>query len=478
VAVNKNELVIIQQSLSWIVVILVLLSQKIEGCKKTPTDVRGIAMQDSAICSSTPVNKRLLPALNKEETPKRIKPTLEASTQQTPLANVLPSINDKGVVVTPKRQGYLSWDDYFIVVAILSSKRSKDPRSPSGACIVDDQNHVVGIGYNGFPRGCPDDVFPWREADNKTELLHTKDPYVCHAVTNAILNKCSDNVAKCRVYVMVYPNSDSAKVIIQSRIEEVVILQTNDEKEDEDDIDTQASRILLGMAGVTVRYYKPSFSSVTLDFVSALTPTTWTPSEKETPEAMSECFKKEMDAKEEACKLLLKEANYDASKVEDNGKRTDYISWHDYFMAMAFLTAQRSKDPNTQVGACIVDSEKRIVGLGYNGFPRGCSDDHLPWARCNTNKLHNKYLYVCHAEVNAILNKGSADVKGASIYVALFPCENCAKMIIQAGIQEVVYMSDSYHNTDGCRASRIMLQCAKVKLRHYIPTMQTMVLDF
>jgi dCMP deaminase len=111
-------------------------------------------------------------------------------------------------------------------------------------------------------------------------------------------------------------------------------------------------------------------------------------------------------------------------------------------------------------------------------FALQCSDDHLPWARCNVNKLQNKYLYVCHAEVNAILNKGSANVKGATIFVALFPCENCAKMIIQSGIREVVYMSDSYHDSPGCRASRIMLQCAKVKLRHYIPTMQNMVLDY
>jgi len=146
-------------------------------------------------------------------------------------------------------------------------------------------------------------------------------------------------------------------------------------------------------------------------------------------------------------------------------------------MAMAFLTAQRSKDPNTQVGACIVDSENRIVGLGYNGFPTGCSDDLLPWARSNPNGLHNKYLFVCHAEVNAILNKGSANVKGATMYVALFPCQNCAKMIIQSGMKEVVYMNDAYHNTDECRASRIMFRCAGVKLRQYTPSMQKLVLD-
>jgi dCMP deaminase len=125
-------------------------------------------------------------------------------------------------------------------------------------------------------------------------------------------------------------------------------------------------------------------------------------------------------------------------------------------------------------------SDLQIISmtLSFTGFPRGCPDDCLPWARGNADQLHNKYLYVCHAEVNAILNKGGANVKGATLYVALFPCENCAKMIIQSGIAEVVYMSDCYHDTDGARASRILLQSAKVKLRHYTPSVQRMILDF
>uniref|UniRef100_A0A8C8SEI0 Deoxycytidylate deaminase n=1 Tax=Pelusios castaneus TaxID=367368 RepID=A0A8C8SEI0_9SAUR len=114
-------------------------------------------------------------------------------------------------------------------------------------------------------------------------------------------------------------------------------------------------------------------------------------------------------------------------------KREDYLEWPEYFMAVAFLSAQRSKDPNSQVGACIVNSENKIVGIGYNGMPNGCSDDLLPWTRTAQNKLDTKYPYVCHAELNAIMNKNSADVKGCSMYVALFPCNECAKLIIQAG---------------------------------------------
>ena len=139
-------------------------------------------------------------------------------------------------------------------------------------------------------------------------------------------------------------------------------------------------------------------------------------------------------------------------------------------MSIAFLSSMRSKDPNTQVGACIVNADKRIVGIGYNGFPRGCSDEELPWAREAENPLDTKYPYVCHAEMNAILNKNSADVKGCSIFVALFPCNECAKLIVQSGISEVVYLSDKYAATVPVIASRRLLEMAKVKLRHHIPT--------
>ncbi|XP_068869875.1 deoxycytidylate deaminase isoform X2 [Aphelocoma coerulescens] len=141
-------------------------------------------------------------------------------------------------------------------------------------------------------------------------------------------------------------------------------------------------------------------------------------------------------------------------------KREDYLEWPEYFMAVAFLSAQRSKDPSSQVGACIVNSENKIVGIGYNGMPNGCSDDVLPWTRTGANRLDTKYPYVCHAELNAIMNKNSADVKGCSMYVALFPCNECAKLIIQAGIKEVIFMSDKYHDTTEMTAARRMFDLA------------------
>ena len=145
-------------------------------------------------------------------------------------------------------------------------------------------------------------------------------------------------------------------------------------------------------------------------------------------------------------------------------KRADYLHWDDYFMGIALLSAQRSKDPSTRVGACIVDESNKIVGIGYNGFPRGCSDDELPWARKAADVKDTKYPYVVHAEVNAILNS-TVKLNNAKMYVALFPCNECAKMIIQAGIKEIIYLSDKYSDTDSVRAARTMFKMSGVKMR-------------
>ncbi|MBO5212381.1 MAG: dCMP deaminase family protein [Clostridia bacterium] len=158
-------------------------------------------------------------------------------------------------------------------------------------------------------------------------------------------------------------------------------------------------------------------------------------------------------------------------------KRENYISWDEYFMGVALLAAARSKDPNTQVGACIVDNENRILSTGYNGFPAGCSDDEFPWERegefCDT-----KYPFVVHAELNAILNARGKNLTGSKIYVALFPCNECAKAIIQAGIKEVVYLSDKYAMTDGTIASKRMLEAAGIKFTQLVPRLSSLTINF
>lgn len=139
-------------------------------------------------------------------------------------------------------------------------------------------------------------------------------------------------------------------------------------------------------------------------------------------------------------------------------------------MAIAQLSAKRSKDPSTQVGACIVNKNKRIIGIGYNGFPTGCSDDELPWDR-EGEYLNTKYPYVCHAEMNAITNASNKpDLDGASLYVSLFPCNECAKLIVQVGIKEVVFLSDKYNSDPVFVAARRIFDMAKVTYRRLVPT--------
>ena len=158
-------------------------------------------------------------------------------------------------------------------------------------------------------------------------------------------------------------------------------------------------------------------------------------------------------------------------------KRSDNLTWDEYFMGIALMSAHRSKDPNTQVGACIVNRKKRIVGVGYNGFPVGCSDDELPWAR-KGDFLDTKYPYVCHAELNAVLNSISPDLAGCSIYVALFPCNECAKVIIQSGIREIVFLSDKYADTDPVVAAKRMLDQSGVSYRRLPVERESIVVNF
>lgn len=165
-------------------------------------------------------------------------------------------------------------------------------------------------------------------------------------------------------------------------------------------------------------------------------------------------------------------------------KRENYISWDDYFMGVALLAAQRSKDPNTQVGACIVSGDNScygknvIISTGYNGFPVGCSDDDFPWEREGCCSNDTKYPFVVHAELNAILNAHGKSLLGTKIYVALFPCNECAKAIIQSGIKEVIYLSDKYATLESTLASKKMLTSAGVKLTQFKPTKDKITLDF
>ncbi len=157
-------------------------------------------------------------------------------------------------------------------------------------------------------------------------------------------------------------------------------------------------------------------------------------------------------------------------------KRKGYISWDEYFMGVAQLSGMRSKDPNTQVGACIVSDDNKILSMGYNGFPRGCSDDVFPWDR-EGDEAETKYSYVTHGELNAIINYRGGSLEGTKLYVSLFPCNECAKAIIQVGIRCVIYGSDKYDGTPSNRAAKRMFDAAGVKYYPYESTGKTLSID-
>ncbi len=158
-------------------------------------------------------------------------------------------------------------------------------------------------------------------------------------------------------------------------------------------------------------------------------------------------------------------------------KRQDYLSWDQYFMGIAKLSSMRSKDPNTSVGACIVGKDNKILSVGYNGMPQGCSDDEYPWEREHSDPLETKYLYVCHAELNALLNYTGTNLQGAKVYTTLFPCNECTKALIQSGICEVIYGEDKYANTASVIAAKKMMASSGVTYRQYENLHNTIEMD-
>ena len=158
-------------------------------------------------------------------------------------------------------------------------------------------------------------------------------------------------------------------------------------------------------------------------------------------------------------------------------KRQDYLSWDQYFMGIAKLSSMRSKDPNTSVGACIVGKDNKILSVGYNGMPQGCSDDEYPWEREHSDPLETKYLYVCHAELNALLNHTGTNLQGAKVYTTLFPCNECTKALIQSGICEVIYGEDKYANTASVIAAKKMMASSGVTYRQYENLHNTIEMD-
>lgn len=165
------------------------------------------------------------------------------------------------------------------------------------------------------------------------------------------------------------------------------------------------------------------------------------------------------------------------NKKEKKVKKQDYLKWDEYFMGIAILSSRRSKDPNTSVGACIVSEDNKILSVGYNGMPIGCSDDEYPWEREADTEIDTKYLYVCHAELNALLNYTGTNMQNAKIYTTLFPCNECTKALIQSGIKEVIYYNDKYADTPSVIAAKRMMKSVGMVYRMYEPAGKELVFN-
>lgn len=300
-------------------------------------------------------------------------------------------------------KNYLSWDEAFIALCKLISLRSKDKYRRNGSCIVDDKNRILSMGYNGLPFGCRDEDFP---NEINESYYNSKEAYTVSSIINAILIG-RRNIEGSTLYTTDFPDSDSTKMIIQNGIKKVYYIY--DEFNNTDD-------------------YKASLK-------------------------------------------MLKESNIIYKQLDDidiNFNNKDLLNWDETFMGVSKVVAMRSKDPSTQVGSCIVDAKHRIISLGYNGFPFGCHDLKFPWHREAECKSETKYPYVIHAEPNAISTANSSfpiGLENSKIYVTLFPCNECAMKIIQAGIKEVIYISDKYADTDMSKAAKRMFDASNVIYR-------------
>lgn len=338
----------------------------------------------------------------------------------------------------------LEWDEYYManvsiacqakkylktltqLQAFLAALRSKDPATKVGACIVNKDKKIVGIGYNGFPIGCKDEEFPWSK--DTVDPLQSKYLYVCHAEVNAILNKSSADTKGCRIYCALFPCNGCAKMIIQSRIEKVIYF--SDKHGDKPS--TIASKKLLGAAGVEcIKMVPSSDGPIEIDFFDL----------------------------------------HHIGNLQLHGRTN--VCWTDYFMATAILASYRSKVANNQMGACIINDENKIVGIGYNGLPINCNYDDFSYSTAS-----DRDLYFCHAEMNAVTNKNCESVKNCIMYVMQFPCSECAKILIQTGIKKIYYLNHESFDSVDAKAACKMFDAVGMEYFRYEMTTSKIVIDF
>nr|XP_022325294.1 cytidine and dCMP deaminase domain-containing protein 1-like [Crassostrea virginica] len=380
------------------------------------------------------------------------------------------------------RTQYLKWEDYFMALTLLVERRCEDKcQTKAGASIFDETRKFVAIG-------------------NTSKIHHKVDieDAECHAELNAVLNRNSADLKNSTMYVSYFPCNECAKYIIQSGIKSVVYYADKKEKteatqKEENDKSpngkTEAnqkgendqckdSKYMLQEAEVNFKPFQTFLRQITIDF-RGKDPEDGTSSQKdhtlkknEAPNEKTEATQKEENdpnlERDEAEVNFKGKEPQDGSQNDQSPKENED---EEFFMAMAFVASARSKDPRTQVGACIVNivnERNQVVGIGYNGMPLGFIDANTNWGKDDKDGLTNKDRIVCHAEMNAVLFGNVAEMQNSTLFVTLFPCEECAKVVIRAGIKKVVYYSDKKHAKN--TVSRDILKKAKVKTKQFTPT--------
>ncbi|MDR2540210.1 MAG: hypothetical protein LBD11_00025 [Candidatus Peribacteria bacterium] len=320
----------------------------------------------------------------------------------------------------------LSWEESFMLAAMLASKRSKYP-NPQGACIVNSNNIIIGTGYTGTPRGV-------KEIDENGKVKHFPAEYLIEGEINAILNRTQQSIKGSTMYVIDFPGHEAAKSMIQSGIKHIIYY-----KRDLRNISCLAAEKMFQKSGVEFHPFDDELEEFLIDF----------------------------DLYGDWKQTHTKDEIFECSCDDE----VPYLSWDEYFMGMAILASLRSKDPSTRVGACIASQKNKIIGTGYNGFPRVEQKDNdklFSWEK-SEDFLKNRNTYVVHSEENALWNANFFQVEDSTMYVSLFPCVKCTSKLLQAGIKEVVYLSvRGKHYQESIE----FLEDVGIKVRKFIPRMQ------
>jgi dCMP deaminase len=370
----------------------------------------------------------------------------------------LQELGFKNIEFLAKPGDAIKHEDFLMSLACLTALRSPDSATKVGACIVNEYKRIVGLGFNDLPHRCIEQTsfnHKYKIENLKEKNLNIKNLYMCHAAESAILNKNSSNLRNCSLYTNILPCNECMKLIVQSGIKKIFFLKEKIDNNWEEII--KASKVISILCGIECIQYEFKRNPSVIQFKSR------------------EKFLKFDDAES-----LIKTQNSEKNEYYPDFMKQiltlenhlNQLKERDYYMFVAQLASLRSKDPEKQVGACIVDKNGKIISIGYNGFPNNRTEV-FPWDENNEKKtVNSKHMYVCHAELNAIVSKYDSDISGCVLYQTLYPCINCARLIIQSGIKEIYYyeFDEKMKKNIEFMASKELFEMYGIKCEPYKPS--------